>query len=57
MGVHHVRSVSLYFSTAAGVGSPSPVILWNGTTALLAVEQEVMTDCPEDEIPTALLAS
>ena len=42
---------------AAGVGSPSPVILWNGTTALLVCEQEVVTECPQDEITTALLAT
>lgn len=42
---------------AGGVKSPSPQVLWNGTTALLVVEEEIVTTCPKEEIPIALLAA
>ena len=42
---------------ACGVSSPTPTILWNRITAVLVVEQEIVTTVPQEEVPTALLAA
>ena len=41
---------------AAGVQSPTLLILWNGTTTII-MEQYVVTICPQDELQSALLAA
>lgn len=42
---------------ASAVSSPVPQILWDGVNALLVVESEIVTTCPADELPSALLAA
>ena len=42
---------------AAAATVPQPVIIWNGETAFLVVEKEVICTLPANEAPVALLAA